>query len=353
MSNSNALEELEAGEEAVAKAEAEADTAEPLGPIRERAKPRRKPLPDHLPRQEVMHLPADDGACKCRHIQPKCACTARDATTQAPAPAMPIPRGRATPATLAHLLVSMHSDHLPLYRQSEIYTREGLELDRSTLGDWVAWLLDPVVAKIRQHVFAAEKIHGDDTTVPLLAPGLGHVGEALQFSLPEPQSRAVRAAALVRNLRLRYLVDQCRCRFEIGGREALGKPVVHRHQKLTCLFAPSLVAPQSGEAGGATQFPRQGALAARPVEPLLVMILGRRGRSGRVLQQKKLALDAQHLGGCPAFFTAFGADDRFVDRGEPVGDLPGPAPSLCHKERKEPRNGPGPTWFVEGGAQQP
>ena len=65
---------------------------------------------------------------------------------------------------------------LPLYRQSEIYAREGLELDRSTLCDWVgqaAWLLDPVVAVIRRHVFAAEKIHGDDTTVPVLAPGLG------------------------------------------------------------------------------------------------------------------------------------------------------------------------------------
>jgi hypothetical protein len=77
---------------------------------------------------------------------------------------------------LAHLLVSKYCDHLSLYRQSEIYAREGLELDRSTLGDWVgqaAWLLDPVVAKIRRHVFAAEKIHGDDTTVPVLAPGLG------------------------------------------------------------------------------------------------------------------------------------------------------------------------------------
>ena len=65
---------------------------------------------------------------------------------------------------------------LPLYRQSEIYAREGLELDRSTLCDWVgqaAWLLDPVVAAIRRHVFAGEKIHGDDTTVPVLAPGLG------------------------------------------------------------------------------------------------------------------------------------------------------------------------------------
>ena len=89
---------------------------------------------------------------------------------------MPTPRGRATPATLAHLLVSKFCDHIPLYRQSEIYARDGLELDRSTLCDWVgqaAWLLDPVVAAIRRHVFAAEKIHGDDTVVPVLAPGLG------------------------------------------------------------------------------------------------------------------------------------------------------------------------------------
>jgi transposase len=199
------LEELETGAaEAAAIGDAEADTAEPVAPIRERSKPKRQPLPDHLPRQEVVHQPANDGACKCpdcgkgmaklgedvtevldyvpghfqviRHVRPKYACTACDTITQAPAPTMPIPRGRATPATLAHLLASKYCDHLPLYRQSEIYAREGLELDRSTLGDWVgqaAWLLDPVVAKIRQHVFAAEKIHGDDTTVPVLAPGLG------------------------------------------------------------------------------------------------------------------------------------------------------------------------------------
>jgi transposase len=197
------LEELETGE-AEAAAKSEADTTEPMPPTRDRAKPKRQPLPDHLPRQEVVHQPADDGACKCpdcgkgmarlgedvtevldyvpghfqviRHVRPKYACTACDAITQAPAPPMPTPRGRATPAMLAHLLVSKFVDHLPLYRQSEIYAREGLELDRSTLGDWVgqaAWLLDPVVAKIRQHVFAAEKVHGDDTTVPVLAPGLG------------------------------------------------------------------------------------------------------------------------------------------------------------------------------------
>ena len=196
------LEELETGEaEDVARAEA----ADPPAPTpRTRQKPKRKPLPDHLPRQDVVHQPAGDGACTCpacggsmaklgedvtevldyvpghfqviRHVRPKYACGACDAITQAPAPAMPTPRGRATPATLAHLLVAKYCDHLPLYRQSEIYAREGLELDRSTLCDWVgqaAWLLDPIVAAIRAHVFAAEKIHGDDTTVPVLAPGLG------------------------------------------------------------------------------------------------------------------------------------------------------------------------------------
>jgi transposase len=195
------LEELETGEaEDITKAEAEDRPA----PTRERAKPKRKPLADHLLRQEVVHEPADNGACTCpdcgggmarlgedvtevldyvpghfqviRHLRPKYACKACDAITQAPAPAMPTPRGRATPATLAHLLVSKYCDHLPLYRQSEIYAREGLDLGRSTLCDWVgqaAWLLDPIVEGIRRHVFAAEKIHGDDTTVPVLSPGLG------------------------------------------------------------------------------------------------------------------------------------------------------------------------------------
>lgn len=195
------LEELETGSaEEVAKAE-----ADPRGaPVPERAKPKRKPLPEHLPRQEMVHEPDGDSACTCpacgagmaklgedvtevldyvpgrfqviRHVRPKYACKACDAITKAPAPAMPTPRGRATPATLAHLLVSKYCDHLPLYRQTEIYARDGVELDRSTLCDRVgqaAWLLQPIVEGIRRHVFAAEKIHGDDTRVPVLAPGNG------------------------------------------------------------------------------------------------------------------------------------------------------------------------------------
>jgi transposase len=193
------LEELETGAAAQDAAEAEVHPATAA-----HGKPKRKKLPEHLPRQEIVHEPENDGACACpdcgaamarlgedvtevldyvpgrfqviRHIRPKYACKACDAITQAPAPALPTPRGRATPAMLAHLLVSKYCDHLPLYRQSEIYAREGVELDRSTLCDWVGqavWLLQPIVDGIRRHVFTAEKIHGDDTTVPVLAPGLG------------------------------------------------------------------------------------------------------------------------------------------------------------------------------------
>jgi transposase len=195
------LEELEASEaEDISKAVAE---DRPL-PIREGDRPKRKPLPDHLPRQEIVHEPEHDGAGACaacgggmarlgedvteildyipgrfrviRHVRPKYACRRCDAITQAPAPALPTPRGRAAPGMLAHLLVSKYCDHLPLYRQSEIYARDGLDLDRSTLSDWVGqavWLLQPIVAGIRNHVFAAEKVHADDTPVPVLEPGLG------------------------------------------------------------------------------------------------------------------------------------------------------------------------------------
>ena len=137
------LEELETAEaEEIIKTVAEGGEE----PARPRGKPKRKPLPDHLPRQEIVHQPDANRACICpdcgagmatlgedvtevldyvpgrfqviRHVRPKYACMACDAITQAPAPAMPTPRGRATPAMLAHLLVSKYADHLPLYRQS-------------------------------------------------------------------------------------------------------------------------------------------------------------------------------------------------------------------------------------------
>ncbi|MCU4162149.1 transposase [Acidiphilium sp. AL] len=111
-----------------------------------------------------------------RHVRPKYACKRCDAIAQAPAPNLPIPRGRATPSLLAMIVMSKYLDYLPLYRQSEIYARECIDLPRSTLADYAgqaAWLLTPIADGIRAHVFTAEKIHGDGTPVAVLAPGLG------------------------------------------------------------------------------------------------------------------------------------------------------------------------------------
>ncbi len=111
-----------------------------------------------------------------RHVRPKLSCTKCDHIVQAAAPTRPIERGVAGPGLLAHVLVSKYADHLPLYRQSEIYARHGVELERSTLADWVGGtseLLDPLVETLRRYVMAVGKVHADDTPVPVLAPGNG------------------------------------------------------------------------------------------------------------------------------------------------------------------------------------
>jgi transposase len=165
------------------------------------AKPARKPLPEHLPR-EVRTYPPKQKACPdcggalkslgedvseileyvparfkvIRQVRPKLACACCERIVQAEAPSRPIERGVAGPGLLAHVLVSKYCDHLPLYRQSEIYAREGVELERSTLADWVggtSQLLAPLVEALRRHVMSAGKLHADDTPVPVLAPGNG------------------------------------------------------------------------------------------------------------------------------------------------------------------------------------
>lgn len=162
----------------------------------------RKPLPEHLPREVLTYLPESGEICTAcgaaikllgedvseqleyvpasfrviRHVRPKLACTCCDHIAQAPAPSRPIERGLAGPGLLAHVLVAKFADHLPLYRQSVIYAREGVELDRSLLAKWVghgANLLQPLVDALRRHVMAATKLHADDTPVPVLAPGNG------------------------------------------------------------------------------------------------------------------------------------------------------------------------------------
>jgi transposase len=164
-------------------------------------KPTRRPLPEHLPREVHTHLPDEVACTRCggelrklgedvsemleylpasfkviRHVRPKLSCTKCDVIVEAPAPSRPIDRGLAGPGLLAHVLVSKYADHLPLYRQSEIYAREGVDLDRSTLADWVgaaSHLLGPLVDAVRKHVLTASKLHADDTPIPVLAPGTG------------------------------------------------------------------------------------------------------------------------------------------------------------------------------------
>jgi transposase len=111
-----------------------------------------------------------------RHVRPKLSCRSCEHIVQAEAPSRPVERGLAGPGLLAHVLVAKYADHLPLYRQSEIYAREGVDLERSTLADWVgaaSYLLRPLVHRVRDHVLSATKLHADDTPVPVLAPGMG------------------------------------------------------------------------------------------------------------------------------------------------------------------------------------
>ncbi|MBS1826403.1 MAG: IS66 family transposase [Acidobacteria bacterium] len=163
-------------------------------------KPVRRPLPEHLPREQILHQPActcpECGSALCRigedvsevleyvpqhfkvirHVRPKLACPDCQRIVQLPAPVRPIARGLAGPGLLAHVLVSKYADHLPLYRQAQIYARQGIELDRSTLADWVgdcSRLLRPLVEALGRHVLAAAKLHADDTPVPVLEPGRG------------------------------------------------------------------------------------------------------------------------------------------------------------------------------------
>jgi len=161
-------------------------------------RPKRKALPDHLPRETVEHgtrescehcgdelSKIDDDVSEqleyvpssfrvIRHVRPKYSCKCCNTIVQAAAPSRPIPRSYAGPGLLAHVAVAKFCDHLPLYRQSQIYSREGVALERSTLADWVGQichLLRPLNDALQTYVLAADKIHGDDTPVPVLQPG--------------------------------------------------------------------------------------------------------------------------------------------------------------------------------------
>lgn len=189
------LEDLESAATAATVSQLEPTTRE---------KSTRRPLPAHLPRENVIHQPSlpQGGCCpSCggamkalgedvselleyipsrfkviRYVRPKLACARCDEIVQAAAPSRPIAKGLAGPGLLAHVLVSKYADHLPLYRQSQIFARSGIDLDRSTLADWVGGshrLIAPLVEALAEHVLAGTHLHADDTPYPVLAPGTG------------------------------------------------------------------------------------------------------------------------------------------------------------------------------------
>ena len=193
------LEELEAD---LARAEARRPgPATTSGDTSAPAKPHRAPLPTHLPRVETV-IPVPHDACPdcggtlndagatnsemldwvpasirvVRITRPKCACRACGTLYQAPAPERVLAGGLATPGLIAHVLVSRYCDHLPLYRQSQIFARHGLEISRSTLSGWIGaacWWLEALHERVVAHVMAGERVFADDTPLPVLDPGRG------------------------------------------------------------------------------------------------------------------------------------------------------------------------------------
>jgi len=195
---------LEDVEQAAASGEAAGEAAAPAERAKHAATRRmnRGLLPAHLPRIEMV-VDIDEHACPCcRNAlhrigedvserldivpaqlrvlvvrRPKYACRAcEEVVVQAPAPARLIEGGLPTEATVAQILVSKYADHLPLYRQAQIYARQGIDLDRSTLADWVgraARLLRPVHERLLVTLKSSAKLFADETTAPVLDPGRG------------------------------------------------------------------------------------------------------------------------------------------------------------------------------------
>jgi len=175
------------------------------GDTREKCKPRREVLPEHLPRVVIPHEP-ESTACACgcqmkrigedvaeklhyipgdftveRHIRGKWVCGKCEKLVQAPVPAQIIDKGIATPSLLAQVMVAKYADHMPLYRQEEVFGRAGYAIPRSTLGEWVGVCgvqLQPLVDALRGAVLGHGVLHADETPVAMLKPGNGKTHRA-------------------------------------------------------------------------------------------------------------------------------------------------------------------------------
>ncbi|MCC6919363.1 MAG: IS66 family transposase [Alphaproteobacteria bacterium] len=211
------VEQMLLGLEEAEQVEAEGFAAEEaVDPVKREARARKRranrgALPTHLPRIEQV-VDIEDKACPCcsgpLHVmgenrserldivpaqfrvivtrRPKYACrSCEEVVVQAAAPSRLVEGGIPTEATVAHVLVSKYADHLPLYRQAQIYARQGVNLDRSTLADWVgkaAFLLRPVHERLFERLKASDKLFADETTAPVLDPGRGRTKTGQLFA---------------------------------------------------------------------------------------------------------------------------------------------------------------------------
>jgi transposase len=234
-------------QETQAEAEAREDAAAEGAPSPPRkVRGPKKPLPADLPREVVRHAPPaacpSCGSAKLSligederellewvpghfkvvvHVRPKVSCRACETITQAPAPPVPIERAAPGPKLLAHIAVAKFCDHLPLYRQSDIFARSGLDLDRATMAEWMgrlAFLLSPLAERVGKHVRAGSALFADDTTVPVLDPGRGKTKTGRLWTLvrderpwagPAPPAALYRYSPDRRGEHARVLLDGC------------------------------------------------------------------------------------------------------------------------------------------------
>ena len=338
-------------EETAASAAGDEIAAVPVGStavqLFTRRRPVRAPFPAHLPRERVV-IPGLS-ACPCcggrraklgetitetlevvprqrkviQTVREKFTCRACEKISQPPAPFHVIPRGPVGPSLLAMILYAKYGEHQPLNRQSETYAREGVDLDVSTLADHVGAgvaVLSPLTELIRHHVFAAERVHGDDTTVPVLARGKTitgrlwtYVRDDRPFAGPDPpaavffysRNRAGEHPARASRQLRRYFTGRCVCRVWRALRRQAQTGADHRGGVLEPWPAQVLRAgrSQEGAAGGRGGSPHRRTLRHRAHDQRL---LGRRpagscgsGKASRSLPVSKTGC-APNAPGCRA-----------------------------------------------------
>jgi len=192
----------------------------PPKPDDEKKQPKRRALPEGLPRRDVRHEP-EDTTCGCgqalqrigedvsekldytpgvftveRHVRGKWCCAGCRTLVQAPVPPAVIDKGIPTAGLLAHVLVAKHADHLPLYRQEAIFGRAGLAIPRATLGAWLGQCgarLEPVAQALKAELLRCQVLHADETPVAMLAPGRGKTQRAYLWAYAAARSEPIKA----------------------------------------------------------------------------------------------------------------------------------------------------------------